>query len=177
MSSEQIHTGEFDIDTHFPPFLICAVTTWYEAMQRFQRQQCEQNQTAYCKATDELGQAISHWQIKQPKLVEQFAFWFRSHGLIEPLSNEQIHNGELVLKSCFLPSLDVAIKRWYAARHRFQSQPDEQSLEDYGGATNILYLAFERAYEDDLRTPDAFEEFRASLIRAEEVDPMIATAK
>jgi hypothetical protein len=38
-----------------------------------------QHQDAYCKATDELGQAFTHWQTEQPELAQQFGFWFDSH--------------------------------------------------------------------------------------------------
>lgn len=167
MNDEELRQDELMLDAYLIPSLDAAAQTWYEARQQFQMEPCRQNQNAYEKATNELGLAFSAWSTQLPELAEQFRFWFQTHGA----------SGELVLKSCFLPSLDLAIKRWYAARHRFQSQPNEKSLADYGEATNILYLSFERGYENDLRTPDAFEEFRASLIKAEEIDPTRAAAE
>lgn len=158
MNTKQQHPGELSLDGCHIPSFDAVIKTWYRARHRYQIAPSERTQSDYEVATNELGLAFSEWSTQLPELVEQFRFWLQAHGA----------SSELVLSGGFLPSLDVAIKRWSAARHRFQSQPDEQSLAECGEVTNILYLVFERAYENDLRTPDAFEEFRASLIRAEE---------
>lgn len=166
MNTKQELPGELSLDGRHIPSFDAVIHTWYRARHRYQIALCEQTQNDYEVATNQLGLSFSTWRTQLPELVEQFRFWFQSHRA-----------SECVLNGGFFPSLDVAIRRWYAARHRFQNQPDEQSLEEYGKATNILYNAFERGYESDLRTPDAFEEFRASLIKAEEIAPTIATAE
>lgn len=162
MGKEQIWDSELTLDGRHVPSFDVVIKTWYRARHRYQIAPSEQTQNDYEVAVNELGLAFSTWNTQLPELSEQFRFWFQSHGA-----------SEFVLNGGFLPPLGVAIKRWYTARRRFQSQPDEQSLANYGEATEILYLAFERAYENDLRTPDAFEEFRASLIGAEEINPTI----
>ena len=51
-----------------------AVQTWYAARHRCTIEPDKQNRDAYCKATDELGQTFSRWQLEQPELFEQFMF-------------------------------------------------------------------------------------------------------
>jgi hypothetical protein len=70
-----------DMSSHLclTPTLGTAIQDWYEARSGFQSQSAKDRLTAYCKATDELGQSIAAWQAEQPELAEQFRFWFHSH--------------------------------------------------------------------------------------------------
>jgi hypothetical protein len=66
-------------DAHFSPSLDAAIAAWNSAQGKFQMQRCSEHQDAYMKTSDELGQAISQWQLSNPALAEQFAMWFDSH--------------------------------------------------------------------------------------------------
>jgi hypothetical protein len=53
------------------PGIEAAIETWYEIRNSFQAEPCQQNLTAYDKATNELGQFFVRWQDAQPELFEQ----------------------------------------------------------------------------------------------------------
>ena len=51
--------------------LATAISEWYGARQRFQNDPRKQLRDAYCKATDELGQALSQWWNPEPEFLAQ----------------------------------------------------------------------------------------------------------
>jgi hypothetical protein len=72
--------AELTQEFHLAPNLATAISEWDTARHGFQNGRGMEHQDAYCKATDELGQAISRWRFEQPELFEQFKFRYEGHG-------------------------------------------------------------------------------------------------
>lgn len=73
--------GELSLDGFHILSFDAVIKTWYRARHRYQIAPSERTQSDYEVATNELGLAFSEWSTQLPELVEQFAFWFRSHEL------------------------------------------------------------------------------------------------
>ena len=75
MSDGQHQNNDLRTDSCFTPSLESSARTWYEARRLYESQPDRGHQNAYCKATDELGQAFSKWRVERPELFEQLRLW------------------------------------------------------------------------------------------------------
>jgi hypothetical protein len=80
MSDERYQNQQTTTPTSITPELEAAIGNWQEALARYKADPMRGRLDAYCKATDELGQAIDLWTHAQPELAEQFKFFFGANA-------------------------------------------------------------------------------------------------
>lgn len=79
MNYEQEHPGELSLDGRHVPSFDAVTKTWYRARHRYQIVPCEQTQSEYEVAVNELGLAFSTWNTQLPEFCEQLSLWLNSH--------------------------------------------------------------------------------------------------
>lgn len=77
-------------------------------------------------------------------------------------------NGNLVLGVRQVPSLEVAIEQWLAARDAFKSQSTDEARHEYNSTYFALGVAFNVRYPEGAATPGAFQWYRRVIIAPEE---------
>ena len=76
--------------------------------------------------------------------------------------------GNQILDVRKVPSLEIAIDQWLAARDKFTMQSTDESRNEYNATYFALGVAFNERYPEATETPEAFQWFRRGLIVPEE---------